>query len=229
MDLLSKIKITLLLLLFVFMQKVNAQYYATLNKLDTNKYIRFGVVPYQFLSRSSGLYIAYQFKNCEFEFRPTYTIRTKNLSVPYMTGIKNDRYFYQGLNNNFLFQPNLPNNEHFRLILIYRLWWFKNQKIPVDGVSLSSSYSFSLKQNAFLQGPGGGIEYKWDGNNRKFDCNFYFNLTQSFLFGERTILSGYAGYFGNQKPPITEKIHRFIFNLTFGLELGYKKINSSSH
>lgn len=191
---------------------------------DTAKYIRFGVVPYQLLSRSMGAYFSLPYKKSSWEYRATYTRATKNLGIPYWTGISHDWFFYQGLNNNIVYHPNIQENKHVRLLLIYRIWWYQNQWIPEDGISTASSYSFKNKQSSLINGPGAGVEFTWDFSDNHFDGNFYFNFSQSVLVGSKSVFESKNGaYFINKTRPIKQTIRRPIFNFTLGLEIGYRK------
>ena len=62
---------------------------------DTTRYTRFGIIPYQFFSRSFGVYYIYDFKNTAIEFRPSYTY-SKNSFDPLEIIYDNERLDYQG-------------------------------------------------------------------------------------------------------------------------------------
>ena len=53
---------------------------------DSCRYFRIGIIPYQFLTRSSGIYVGFKFKKLEIEYRPTYTYTTDYNGVGFSIG-----------------------------------------------------------------------------------------------------------------------------------------------
>lgn len=216
MGLLSRIKLSALLLLFVFMQKVNAQYYANLNKPDTNKYLRIGIVPYQLFARSAGLYISIKKPTSYWEYRPTFTIPfTKNHSVPYLLDLDYDTYHYHGINNNFVLKFNDSQNTHTRLLLIQRTWWYKNNRIPADNVVSSKQQTLYINQSALINGLGMGLDFYWDFSDGDLDRNFFITLSGSYLYGKR-YLNFNSQYFKNE----VVEVNKVVLNFTLGFEFG---------
>src|SRR5207249_2686739 len=94
---------------------------------DTASYFRVGVIPYQLLSRSSGAYAGKDFGWFSLEFRATYTIPTKYINSTWLDA--NDRFYYQGVNNNLIVSIYISDTWKMGVLLGYRFWWYKNQWI----------------------------------------------------------------------------------------------------
>src|ERR1700757_100250 len=92
--------------------------------LDTVKYVHYGIIPYQFLTRSSGLYLRFDLKKISLEYRLTYTYAFASVNN-YVTGgvlpIYYDNYYFQGINNSFLFFKSKPfKKNQIGIILSYK-------------------------------------------------------------------------------------------------------------
>jgi hypothetical protein len=212
MGLLSKIKIFILLLLFVFMQKVSAQSYAN---PDTNKYIRFGVVPFQLPTRSVGVYFGVNKPSSHWEYRPTYTIPFKDA----LFIVKNDFFFFQGINNHIILKFNENRNVHSRLLLIQRTWWYNNKYFSIDNITSSKSLVLRANQSCLINGVGIGGDFYWDFSENNFNGNFFISLSASYLYGKRKILNIPDPHLGIKS---SYDRQMFLVNVSFGIELGYK-------
>lgn len=182
---------------------------------DTAKYIRFGIVPYQLLSRGSGLYVSIKKPNSYWEYRPTFTFAT-NLKALFLP--TSDHFFYQGVNNNFVLKFYDGRNVHTRLLLIQRTWWYNNKYFEVDNVPGSREMVLRAKQSSLINGGGMGADFYWDQSSYNFDCNVYLSLSGSYLWGKR---HAYADPMLQLPEYYAASI--FVFNLTFGVEIGYRK------
>lgn len=224
MGLLSRIKTIILLLLFVFIQKVQAQYYANPNPYDTCKLIRVGIIPYQLFGRSAGMYFSIKKPNSYWEYRPTYTFAfTKNHSVPYILDLDYDTYHYHGINNNFILKFNDSRNVHTRLLLIQRTWWYNNNRIPADNVVSSKQQTLYINQSALINGLGFGLDFYWDFSDGDLDRNFFITLSGSYLYGKRH-LNYNSQYFKNE----VVEVNKIVLNFTIGFEFGSRsKINKN--
>ena len=212
MGLLSKIKSSVFLLLFVFMQKVNAQSYSN---PDTNKYIRFGIVPFQLPTRSVGVYFGVNNPRYHWEYRPTYTVpfNTAFLSLP------NDFFFFQGINNNLILKFNENQNVHSRLLLIQRTWWYNNKYFSVDNIPSSKNQVLRTNQSCLINGFGIGGDFYWDFSSNNFNGNYFISISGSYLYGQRRIISDLSTYPGMKK---RYDRNMLLINVSFGIELGYK-------
>jgi hypothetical protein len=215
MGLLSKIKLFVLLLLFVFVQKTNAQYYANLNKPDTNKYIRFGVVPFQLPTRSVGVYFGVNKPSSHWEYRPTYTIPFKDA----LFIVKNDFFFFQGINNHIILKFNENRNVHSRLLIIQRTWWYNNKYFSVDNITSSRDMVARSHQSCLINGGGIGGDFYWDFSSDHFNGNYFFSTSISYLYGKRKLDDTSNPALGTIK---SFDRNMFLVNVSFGIELGYK-------
>lgn len=217
MGLLSKIKFSILLLLFVFIQKVNAQ---SFSNPDTNKYVRFGIVPFQFPTRSVGVYFGVNKPNSHWEYRPTYTIPLYNRGV---YGAKQDFLHYQGINNHIILKFTENQNVHTRLLLIQRTWWYNNQYLTVDNIPSSKNLVLRSHQSALINGGGIGWDSYWDFSKNRFNGNFFLSISASYLYGKRKILDKFDPNFGIKNSYVRQMV---LINVSFGLELGCRtKLN----
>lgn len=212
MGLLSRIKLFVFLLLFVFLQKVNAQ---SFSNTDTNKYIRFGIVPFQLPTRSVGVYFGVNKPRYHWEYRPTYTfpINTAYMFLP------NDFFFFQGINNHIILKLNENRNVHSRLLLIQRTWWYNNKYFTIDNVTSSREQAGRTHQSALINGGGIGGDFYWDFSKNHFNGNIFFSTSISYLYGKRKLDDTTNPALGTIK---SFDRNMFLVNVSFGIELGYK-------
>jgi len=201
--------------------------------LDTVKYVHYGIIPYQFLTRSSGLYLRFDLKKISLEYRLTYTYAFASVNN-YVTGgvlpIYYDNYYFQGINNSFLFFKSKPfKKNQIGIILSYKYWWHGNQSIDNDQSGfVHDDVDFKEIKSTYMNGIGAGVEYTRDIGNNNFDCNFFMNatFTDFIAYSHVVSLSGGANippYAYTQTYPYNETKNRPYINLTLGFKLGYKK------
>ena len=192
---------------------------------DTTRFVRWGFVPYQFLSRSSGIYVGYDFKNIGFEFRPTYTYATN-----FHTNFGNPAtFFYQGINNNFIFYSKVSDKCRFGFICGIRYWWFNNQDIYTGNHGEQQNKETSSKWGYFA-----GVEIcRITKTTRQTDLDgaVYFNLTVTGFTGTTTDYGFYRN--GTYIPylyPSKSSFSSASFKLAIGLKFGGRKqIKTQKH
>lgn len=74
-------------------EKIKRKERKRINELDTNRYFHIGIIPYQLLTRSSDLYVGYDFKKVGIEWRPSYTYATNVKPGEIFLSFYNDNYF----------------------------------------------------------------------------------------------------------------------------------------
>jgi len=182
---------------------------------DTDKYVRFGIVPFQLPTRSVGVYFGVNKPSSHWEYRPTYTIPFKDA----LFIIKNDFFFFQGINNHIILKFNENRNVHSRLLLIQRTWWYNNKYFSVDNITSSKSLVLRANQSCLINGVGIGGDFYWDFSENNFNGNFFISLSASYLYGKRKILSIPDPHLGIKS---SYDRQMFLVNVSFGIELGYK-------
>lgn len=178
-----------------------------------------GVIPYQILTRSTGIYAGFNCKWFSVEYRPTYTIPTRALDMGYWS---TNWFHYQGINNYLFIYPTIGIKKKWKLGFVfgYKYWWFGIQDVH-SGVEYQQRSLASSEMSGFC----GGIELKKDLSRRNFDCSFFFNVMVT-AFKVTTIYyeSYYAGVANSQvHAPIVYKGDRGPLNITCGFKLGYRK------
>lgn len=194
------------------MQKVNAQSYSN---PDTNKYIRFGIVPFQLPTRSVGVYFGVNNPHYHWEYRPTYTIP---INTAYMF-LANDFFFFQGINNQIVLKFNENRNVHSRLLLVQRTWWYNNKYFSVDNVTSSKNMVMRTHQSCLINGGGIGGDFYWDFSENHFNGNFFISSSISYLYGRRKLDDTTNPALGLQKSFARQMV---LINISIGLEFGYK-------
>lgn len=176
---------------------------------DTARYISAGLIPYQFFSRSTGVFVSYREGRKAFEFRPTYTIPTGYVND--FIGIPHDRFLYRGVNGMFFFQYGQQLKWKLGLMAGFRYWWYNNQWITPDDIATWSSYaSYKQKKSATMLGPCLGLEL-----SRKY---FFFTISY-------THFSGSVSTFGDNLSPSTNVKSQRHFTLgSTNVALGWKII-----
>lgn len=125
--------------------------------LDTACYLHIGIIPYEVLSRSSGLYIGYDFKNISLEYRPTYTYAT-NLNVSGIGLFNNDNWSFQGINNSIILYKPLNRRTKIGTIISYKYWW--HNKLSIDNNASSYAFDdahFKESKSVYMNGVSLGI------------------------------------------------------------------------
>jgi hypothetical protein len=179
-----------------------------------------GVIPYQFLSRSSGAYVCHDFKSFSLEYRPTYTWATKYINS--MWSGDNTIFYYQGVNNNLVFNLFLTRRWRFGLLVSYRYWWVPTQKILDNNVATWESTQPKVLESAQKQGLCGGIEFsKYFGNNH-FDGAFFVNFTYTSFTGNLTRHKD-PSLVASPSQDVTTSFSEHRYNVAIGLKFGYKK------
>ena len=199
--------------------------------MGSDNYFHIGIIPYQLLTRSSGLYVRYDFKNISVEYRPTYTYAFPKVTDQ-VTGdpspIYYDNYYFQGINNSFVFYKLLKQNR-VGFIISYKYWWHGNQSIYNDVSSYAhDDPDFKEVKSTYMNGIGMGAEYTHDFSNAHFDCSFFANATVTNFIAQSHVVSLDGGsnippsaY--NQTYPYDETKDRFYVNITAGFKFGYRK------
>ncbi len=207
--------------------------YGLVKSIDTIKCLHIGIIPYQFLTRSSGIYFRYDFKKLSLEYRPTYTYATK-LEPNEFSLYHYDNFFFQGLNNSFIFYFPTQKKIQVGLILSYKYWWHGKEVIDNDNSVISgkdADLHLSEIRSTVMNGFGAGLEFTtYQKIYKKFDFNFfwgaaltYFN-SYSHVYSLNYVNWTFAGsHFLPSTYPYTETKSRLYFNLTCGFKLGFKK------
>ncbi|HEX7413217.1 MAG TPA: hypothetical protein VF411_04155 [Bacteroidia bacterium] len=206
----------------------------TVEFLDTSNYFHIGIIPYQVLTRSSGIYIRYDFKKFAIEYRPTYTYATNLVPGENSPPILYENFYFQGINNSFLFYRPRPDKTKIGFIFSYKHWWHStlpiyNDLSVIPSKSLSGAYLIENKSTV-MNGICTGVEFM--SCNRKynrFDCNFFFDATITGFIVQSQVYSAYAAnygfsrYFNLLSYPYDQTKFRFYFNITAGFKFGYRK------
>src|ERR1700752_717391 len=129
----------------------------TVKQIGSNRYFRIGVIPYQFLSRSSGIYFNYEFKKYMVEYRLTYTYATNYFYFAGGPFNRQDVYFFQGINNNFIFIRRVNKTFDIGFMLIQKSWWYNTEWVPVD-VNSPAGTDWEQRKSTNMFGLGAGIE-----------------------------------------------------------------------
>lgn len=190
------------------------------------KFKRLGIIPYQFLSRSTGLYASYDFKYFSVEYRPTYTIPMNK--VFYFQQRAEEWYYYNGVNNQVIFYT--PGSKHrLGLLLGYRYWWFNTKKVEDRNESGKSGSDIRYdveksKMNGFCIGLEGCYSNKGN-ENKHFDFAFFYNFSIT-VFSCTTTNYGISSEYGYVFPNINPQTYHFSstsFNIALGFKFGYRK------
>lgn len=204
-------------------------------KSDTINSWHIGIIPYQLLTRSSALYVRYDFKKMSLEYRPSYTYATNiNQQQIFPVFFYYDNFYFQGINNSLILYFPTHKATKIGLMLSYKHWWHGIKSIDSDNSEFSGKAdSYYLKENrsTVMNGFGAGLEFSYQRVNRKhFDANFFWNASLTYFVSHSYVYSGSESsqFVGNpnypQKTyPYTETKGRTYFNVTCGFKLGYKK------
>ncbi len=213
------------LILIIIICFLGTQYTEAQNK-DTLKTIHIGVIPYQFLSRSCGVYInkTTLHGKFSFEYRPTYTIATNFLTqLDYPTY---EWFYYQGINNTLLLSFKIGGTWKFGLLLGYKIWWYKHKRIPWENRPLSSDYSYKQDRSGIMIGPVGGVEFQKDIRGKKRDAAFYMNFSVTKFTGKTTIYASTSyPYPFNELVTTHEDNSTIHFNVAIGFKFDLTKRN----
>ena len=202
--------------------------------VDTTKCFHAGIIPYQFLTRSSGVYVRYDFKTFALEYRPTYTYATNMEPQTSFPIFKYDNFYFQGINNSLIFYFPCRPRVQAGLMFSYKHWWHGKESIVNDNSQISSRDDvFFLKEikSTVMDGLGLGLEFTYYRKAHKnFDFNFFWNAAITYFNSYSHVYSlDYLKPAFTGSPlipstyPYTETKNRFYFNLTCGFKLGYKK------
>lgn len=190
----------------------------SIKKVDTTQYIRFGIIPYQVLSRSFGIYVGMDLKKVSFEYRTTYTYATRFLTAligPY------DRFYTEGINNTLVIYPSGYRGK-FGVMVVHRYWGYYNEWIYRERISLYSSYAFRERKTSVMNGIGLGVEYSKDLSIKKLDLAFFCNLQITrFVVNSEVYEGDLKGQSLNY--PRTEHYNRFDVGIAVGFKIGLRK------
>ncbi len=179
------------------------------NFKEIDSYIKFGIIPYVVLGRSSGGCIGYNLKKVHFEYRYAYTYPTNWYPAHFDDG---SRFFYQGDNHSLIISLEGKNSGRFGLLFGYKSWWFSRQYVPLGDI-----YSI-LETSSYARGPCFGIEYNEDLSKKWFNADFFIGLSLSFLSGRYTLWN-HSYYYDRNKD------HPFL-HFSTGFKLGGRvKVN----
>ena len=198
--------------------------------IESDRYLHVGIIPYQLLTRSSGLYMRYDFKQMSLEYRPTYTYAF-NFATDQFTGgilpIYYDNFTFQGINNSLLFFKPLKSSE-IGFIVSYKHWWHGNQSIDNDKSDFGhGEVIFKEIKSTYMNGLGAGVEYTHDFSNNHFDCGFFLNTTITDFIAHSHVVSFDSGNippsYSYRTYPYYETKNRVYVNVTAGFKFGYRK------
>lgn len=205
-------------------QRIEERREARINEV---RYFHIGIIPYQLLSRSSGIYIRYDLKNIGIEYRPTYTYAT-NVFVKGMFPDYEDNFCYQGINNSLAVYFSLKPKTKIGVMLSYKYWWYYNQSITREYVSRGSTWGNTETESAYMKGIGFGVEMMHDISAYKnLDLTFFYNASLTYFNAYSTIYS-YSSY-GYYSPPLYGSLPQNVAStqiqptITCGLKIGYRK------
>jgi hypothetical protein len=180
---------------------------------NTQKYLAFGIIPYQILSRSSGAYVSIKAAtNLLIDYRYTYTFQTQILSnsVPYT------KFFYLGDNHTLVFSYVDRDRITYGLSVGYKHWWFSQKSIPPEGYVLASSFSQPLGYTSSnVRGPNFGLELGQGFSKNKLDLAFYMNFSVTAFKGSRSLYGGNSFYEHNN-----HNYSVYFYHLAIGLKFG---------
>lgn len=186
---------------------------------DSTRVFKVGIIPYQFLSRSTGAYVGYDFKHFSLEYRPTYTIATHYINS-YATD-DNTLFYYQGLNNNILISLPISAGWKLGLLLGYRYWWFNPQRVIANGYATWESNPPKETESGNKQGFCYGLELSKDLGANKTDAVFFFNISCTSFMGT---LKVYPNPWQSipSAPPMNYSFSETRFNVAIGFKIGYR-------
>lgn len=193
-------------------------------KEDALRYYRLGIIPYQFFSRSSGVYAGIDFEQISLEGRLTYTYETDYVSTfmpfPY------DKFYYSGINGAILIGPAKNRGVKVSGMLIYRNWHYYNKWVFADGISTWSSYSYQELKSSVLNGYGFGLDLSWNLSKSNFEIVAFTNLSWTICDIGRDV---YEVNRGNNVPPGTQYPRREFDSkiygaLAAGFKFGWRKV-----
>ena len=203
-------------------------------QIDSNatSKLHIGIIPYQFLSRSSGLYVRYDFENTSLEFRPTYTYAT-NILTSTLIPFNYDNFYFQGINNSLiLYVPFLSNeglyNSKIGFIFSYKYWWYDKKSVVNQAVDLFGGTGpfYTEIKSTYMSGFGGGIEFTHDFDTYNLDISFFTNISLTVFKANTHVYSLDKTYrsssINNTTYPCQETNHVTHFNITAGFKFGYK-------
>lgn len=177
------------------------------------KSVRIGLVPYQLLARSSGVYVSFKTEKSYFEYRPTYTYCTNYQS---MFQPKADFFFFRGINQNLVFKFNNNTLPHTRFLLIQRTWCYNNKYFEIDNIISSKSQVLRRNQSALVNGGGLGLEFFRAARfGAQYGVEAYVTLSGSYMKGYRKILNYQPIIDGDQ----IRKREFLIFNFALGIKI----------
>jgi hypothetical protein len=192
---------------------------------DTNRYLRFGLIPYQIFSRSSGVYLGLDLKGVRIENKFLYTYETSYEPNGYAPLISRDNWYYKGFNNYFSLYRNSGKvaKKELGIILVYRFWWYNNRRVG----EYARDWSTWAVKSSSAQGFGGGLCYNADLSKGSFDFNFFMDGTLTFFIDNQIIYSTGSNSrlppFYNETFPYHTSYNKIHLNYTFGLKFGYRK------
>lgn len=191
--------------------------------------IHFGVIPYQILSRSSGLYFSYKINDLfSVEYRPTYTYATRYYNNRWWpNGLNFDWFFYNGINNNFLFFLKMNPSWKVGVLLGYKYWWYQNNWI-YTGREYGYGGYVNERRSSNISGPQVGLEFQKDIGADNFDATFFVNASVTFFNGtatayEANLTGTSSGSYNYNQYPATTSIYLSWFNIAAGFKVGYRK------
>ncbi len=200
--------------------------------VDTTKCFHIGIIPYLFLTRSSGIYLRYDLKKFALEYRPSYTYATNLEPQTMLPLLKYDNFYFQGINNSFIFYFPMIRKTQIGLVLSYKHWWHGKESIINDNSEISSKEEvvfFKEIRSTVMNGFGAGIEFtNYLTVYKNFDLNFFWGASFTYFNSYSNVYSmSYSNRFSGSYIPSTypynETKSRLCFNLTFGFKVGFKK------
>jgi hypothetical protein len=202
------------------------------NPADTVSYFHVGIIPYQILTRSSGIYVRYDYKKFGFEYKPTYTFATNLAPNSFSPPLFFENFYFQGINNSIVLYGQFKHRTKIGLMLSYKHWWHGKEAIynTQSLISGEDTYPWLIEtKSTIMNGFGIGIELIHDFSRENFDFSFFYNVSITEFTAYSHVYSAdsynFAGLSLLQQHtyPYTETNYNLYFNITAGFKFGYRK------
>jgi hypothetical protein len=178
--------------------------------------------------------LRYDFKNSSLEYRPSYTYATNLEPNAVFTLPFYDNFYFQGINNSFIWYVVNRGRTQIGLILSYKYWWHGKESIVNDNSQISGKEEelhLSEIRSTVMNGFSMGAEFvHYRKSYKNFDFNFFWNATLTYFNSYSHVYSiDKINWYSVGNPsvpstyPYTETKSRIYFNLTCGFKLGFKK------
>ena len=192
-------------------------------KAEPIKKFHIGIIPYQLFSRSSGLYVGYNFNaHYSLEYRPTYTFSELFGKKIFIIPAGYDWNSYTGINNALLILRN-AGKLRYGLLLGYKYWWYNSIWMPADnGYSKGSPSYYEERRSSIISGPTAGFDFDVDISRKNIESAVFFNITSTIFDGKTIYYEAPHSCVSNTYPK-TERISHLWLNIALGLKFGYRR------